>query len=52
MHDWIVKCCEAALMILRNADALYRSFCVDQAASQYLLGAVLGACRIDGGKLT
>jgi hypothetical protein len=40
------------MMNSRSADALYRSFCIDQAASQLLLGAVYGRCKIGGGKLT
>jgi hypothetical protein len=40
------------MMNSRSADALYRSFCIDQAASQLLLGAVYGRCKTGGGKLT
>lgn len=34
------------VMTSRSADALYRSFCIDQAASQRLLGAVYVRCTL------
>jgi hypothetical protein len=34
------------MMISHSADALYRSFCIDQAACQHLLGAVYGRCTL------